>query len=161
MITLGIDPGYSILGFGIVEENQNGFKLVKAGTIETSNQTDFNKKILNILNVLSSIISEIKPDVVCIEEVFFNKNVKTAIKVAQIIGILKAETLKNGIKLITITPLEVKKYITGTKGKHPKIQIQNLVKIILNLDTIPKPDDCSDAIAIAIAGSIKAKKSKI
>ncbi|MFN4245669.1 MAG: crossover junction endodeoxyribonuclease RuvC [Brevinematia bacterium] len=161
MKILGIDPGYSIMGFGVVEEHQQGFKLLKAGVIETSNQTDFNEKILSIPSLMSSIIEEYRPDLACVEEVFFNKNVKTAMKVAQIIGIVKIEILKRGIKLITMTPLEVKKYITGTRGKHPKMQIQNLVKMILNLNEIPKPDDCADAIAIAIAGALKSNQLKL
>lgn len=157
MIILGIDPGYSLIGISIVEEKKQSIKLLKANIIDTSHIKDFNEKLLKISEIISEILQNFSPNVVCIEELFFNKNTKTAIKVAQAIGVIKIEIIKRNIPIIEITPLEVKKYITGTKGKHPKIQIQNLVKIILGLEELPKPDDVADSIAIAIAGLSKIK----
>ncbi len=157
MIILGIDPGYSLIGISIVEEKKQSIKLLKANIIDTSHIKDFNEKLLKISETISEILQNFSPNVVCIEELFFNKNTKTAIKVAQAIGVIKIEIIKRNIPIIEITPLEVKKYITGTKGKHPKIQIQNLVKIILGLEELPKPDDVADSIAIAIAGLSKIK----
>lgn len=155
MRVLGIDLGYSILGYGIVEYDGRNLKLITSGVVETSEYTDFNDKIVKINDTLSSIISEYSPSVVCIEEVFFGKNVKTAIKVSEVAGVVRILALKSGIKVFDITPLEVKRLITGRKGRHPKAQIQNIVKLILGLDEIPKPDDRADAIAIAIAGLSK------
>jgi crossover junction endodeoxyribonuclease RuvC len=152
MRVLGIDPGYSLVGFSIVEEERNSYKLLKVGVVDTSDEKDFEKKLLIIFNTIDELVKEFRPEFLCIEELFFNKNVKTGIKVAQTIGVIKLVALKNNIKIVEITPLEVKKYITGTSGKHPKIQIQNLVRIILNLDDVIKPDDAADSVAIAIAG---------
>jgi crossover junction endodeoxyribonuclease RuvC len=152
MRVLGIDPGYSLVGFSIVEEERNSYKLLKVGVVDTSDEKDFEKKLLIIFNTIDELVKEFRPEFLCIEELFFNKNVKTGIKVAQTIGVIKLVALKNNIKIVEITPLEVKKYITGTSGKHPKIQIQNLVRIILNLDDVIKPDDSADSVAIAIAG---------
>lgn len=152
MRVLGIDPGYSLVGFSIVEEERNSYKLLKVGVVDTSDEKDFEKKLLIIFNTIDELVKEFRPEFLCIEELFFNKNVKTGIKVAQTIGVIKLVALKNNINIVEITPLEVKKYITGTSGKHPKIQIQNLVRIILNLDDVIKPDDAADSVAIAIAG---------
>ncbi|MCS7298707.1 MAG: crossover junction endodeoxyribonuclease RuvC [Spirochaetia bacterium] len=157
MRVLGIDLGYSILGYGIVEYDGRNLKLITSGVVETSEYTDFNDKIVKINDILSSIISEYSPSAVCIEKVFFGKNVKTAVKVLEVAGVVRILALKSGIKVFEITPLEVKKLITGRKGRHPKVQIQNIVKLILGLDKVPKPDDCADAIAIAIAGLSKIK----
>lgn len=157
MRVLGVDPGYTTLGFGVVDEEGNSLKLVKAGVIDTSDQLNFNKKLLLIHDHLVSLLSQFVPDVVCIEEVFFGKNVKTGMKVAQVIGVVRLEAERRGIQVLEVTPLEVKRYVAGAKGKHPKIQVQNLVKLILGLDEIPKPDDCADAVAIAIAGIIKSR----
>jgi crossover junction endodeoxyribonuclease RuvC len=152
MRVLGIDPGYSLVGFSIVEEERNSYKLLKVGVVDTSDEKDFEKKLLIIFNTIDDLVKEFRPEFLCIEELFFNKNVKTGMKVAQTIGVIKLVALKNNIKIVEITPLEVKKYITGTSGKHPKVQIQNLVRIILNLDDVIKPDDAADSVAIAIAG---------
>jgi crossover junction endodeoxyribonuclease RuvC len=152
MRVLGIDPGYSLVGFSIVEEERNSYKLLKVGVVDTSDERDFEKKLLIIFNTIDELVKEFRPEFLCIEELFFNKNVKTGMKVAQTIGVIKLVALKNNIKIVEITPLEVKKYITGTSGKHPKVQIQNLVRIILNLDDVIKPDDAADSVAIAIAG---------
>ncbi|MCX8028977.1 MAG: crossover junction endodeoxyribonuclease RuvC [Brevinematales bacterium] len=159
MKVLGIDPGYSILGYGIVENKENKLNLIKAGVLDTSDNKDFNEKLLEIHNFINSLIKNYHPDIVFIEEVFFGKNVKTATKVAQAVGVVKIEVLKSGIEILSITPLEVKKCITGSKGFHPKTQIQNIVKLLLNLDEIPKPDDCADAIAIALCGLFRTIKS--
>jgi len=152
MRVLGIDPGYSLVGFSIVEEEMNSYKLLKVGVVDTSDEKDFEKKLLIIFNTIDELVKEFRPEFLCIEELFFSKNVKTGIKVAQTIGVIKLVALRNNIKIVEITPLEVKKYITGTSGKHPKVQIQNLVRIILNLDDVIKPDDAADSVAIAIAG---------
>ncbi|MEN2997751.1 MAG: crossover junction endodeoxyribonuclease RuvC [Brevinematia bacterium] len=158
---LGIDPGYSLLGFGIVDEESETFSLVKAGVIDTSSQQDFNQKLVIIYSSLSSLISEYKPDMVCVEEIFFGKNVKTGMKVAQMVGVVKLAVLQKNITLVGITPSEVKRLIVGSKGKHPKVQIQNLVRMLLRLNEIPKPDDCADAIAVAIAGASKARVCRV
>ncbi len=155
MKVLGIDPGYSLVGYAVIDINYNSFSLIEAGAIDTSNEKDFNTKLILISQKIDEIIKKYKPLKMFIEELFLNKNVKTGIKVAQAIGVIKIKAIEKGIPTEEITPLEVKKYIARTRGKHPKAQIQNLVRIILGLKEEIKPDDAADAIAIAISGSIK------
>ncbi len=162
MRVLGIDPGYSLVGFSVVEEKSNSYELLKVGVIDTSEEKNFEKKLLIIFEAIDDLVKEFNPEFVCIEELFFNKNVKTGMKVAQAIGVIKLAALKRGVKVEEITPLEVKKYITGTSGRHPKVQIQNLVRILLNLDKVIEPDDAADSVAVAIAGIGKIyNKSKV
>lgn len=161
MRILGIDPGYSLVGYAVIDVGFNNFSLLEAGIVDTSNEKDFCSKLILISKKIEEIIRKYNPSKVFVEELFFNKNVKTGIKVAQAVGVIKIKVIEKGLKIEEITPLEVKRYITGTKGKHPKVQIQNLVKIILNLKEEIKPDDAADAIAIAIAGSIKSNSDSV
>ncbi|MGB9620924.1 MAG: crossover junction endodeoxyribonuclease RuvC [Brevinematia bacterium] len=157
MKILGIDPGYSLVGYAVINVNSNNFSLLESGIIDTSNEKDFNTKLSLISQKIEELIQKHNPSKMFIEELFFNKNVKTGIKVAQAVGVIKIKAIEKEIEIEEITPLEVKKYITGTKGKHPKVQIQNLVRIILGLNEDIKPDDVADAIAIGIAGFIKSQ----
>ena len=149
MRILGIDPGFAITGYSIIDYEGNKFKLITSGAILTEAHTDFSLRIEKIFKDLGQIIDKFKPEAMAIEELFFNNNAKTAINVAQARGaILIAAKLKN-IKIYEYTPLQVKQAVVGY-GKADKMQVQSMVKIILNEEKLPKLDDITDSMAIAI-----------
>jgi len=152
MIILGIDPGTATTGFGIIKKEGNKLKCLDYGIISTSKE-DSQQERLNILyNQITKLITKHKPDELAIEKLFFFKNLKTAMPVAEARGVILLATAKKKIPLKEITPLQVKMGICGY-GRADKKQIQEMVKIILNLDKIPKPDDAADALGIAICCS--------
>ena len=149
MKILGIDPGTAIVGYGLVESIGNKLKYLKHGCIYTDKDNNMNSRLKDIFTDLNKILEELKPDAVAIEEIFYFKNNKTIISVSQARGvILLAAELRN-IPIYEYTPLQVKMGITGY-GRAEKKQIQLMVKKILNLKEIPKPDDAADALAIAV-----------
>jgi len=150
MKILGIDPGTSRIGYGLIEEVTEP-KLLRYGTIE-STQKDFNGKIVDFSKKFSDLLQSAQPEMVAIEKIFFTKNQKTAISVAQARGILVAKCLENNIKVIELGPMEVKQSITGY-GLTDKKGVALMVKRILNIKELKGYDDASDAIAIALAGS--------
>lgn len=159
MIVIGIDPGLALMGYGVVESDGYRFKVHDYGVIETKAHTDDGERLLFLWNGLNALIEKYKPDAVSVEELFFNKNVKTAITVAQARGVALLAVKTNGIPLYEYTPLQAKQAVVGY-GRAEKTQIQQMVKTILNLKEIPKPDDAADALAIAIthinnAGMVK------
>ncbi len=149
MIIVGIDPGIAILGYGIVEYKGNHFKTLEYGGIFTDSKEHMPKRLEIIYNSLYDILEKYKPDAVAIEELFFNKNTKTALVVGQARGvtILAAAHLK--LNIYEYTPLQVKQGVVGY-GRADKQQVQSMTKQILNLKETPKPDDVADALAIAI-----------
>lgn len=149
MIVIGIDPGLALMGYGVVESDGYRFKVHDYGVIETKAHTDDGERLLFLWNGLNALIEKYKPDAVSVEELFFNKNVKTAITVAQARGVALLAVKTNGIPLYEYTPLQAKQAVVGY-GRAEKTQIQQMVKTILNLKEIPKPDDAADALAIAI-----------
>lgn len=149
MRIIGIDPGMAITGYGIVEENNNGIKVVDYGCIKTDSGLQISERIKIIYNNLKDIILKFKPEKAVIEKLYFNKNVKTAITVGEARGAAILAAANFGIEVIEYTPLEVKQAVTGY-GRADKKQIQQMVKIMLNLKSIPKPDDTADALAVAI-----------
>ncbi len=149
MRIIGIDPGMAITGYGIVEGNNNGINVVDYGCIKTDSGLEISKRIKIIYNDLRDIIVEFKPEKAVIEKLYFNKNVKTAIIVGQARGAAILAAANFEIEVIEYTPLEVKQAVTGY-GRAGKKQIQQMVKMILNLKSIPKPDDTADALAVAI-----------
>ncbi len=153
MIVVGIDPGYSLVGYGVIEVFSNQFKLIEAGCIDTSGEKNFSKKLIIIDNKISEIFDRYSPSLVGIERLYFRKNVKTGLKVSEVIGVIRVNIARRGIDLVEVTPLEVKRYLVGAKGYHPKVQLQNLVKIVFNLRETIKPDDANDAVAIALVVS--------
>ena len=148
MRILGIDPGTARLGFGIVDENVS----ITYGVIETDKDLEPEKRLLKIYNSLEEIVKKFSPEEISLENLFFNKNVKTAISVGEARGVVMLVAAKNNLKVTSYTPLQVKQGVTGY-GKATKKDIQFMVKMILNLEEIPKPDDAADALAIAITHS--------
>jgi crossover junction endodeoxyribonuclease RuvC len=148
-IILGIDPGTAITGWGVIKETKKKVGVVAYGCIETSkNKTDV-QRLKETANDLEAIIKEYQPDEMAIEELFFFKNLKTAIKVAQSRGVLMYVTTQNKISVDEYTPLQIKQALTGY-GRADKKQMQLMVQQILKLKDIPKPDDAADALAVAI-----------
>ncbi len=149
MIILGIDPGFAIVGYGVLEYQNNKFKVLAYGAITTDAKTPMYDRFLSIYDDLNKVIETYKPDFMAIEELFFNTNRTTAINVAQARGILLLAALKHGVQVFEYTPLQVKQAVAGY-GRVEKQQVQQMVKLLLNLEKVPKPDDTADALAIAI-----------
>jgi len=149
MRVLGIDPGSSITGYGIVDELNGSISAVTWGTIRTSNRLPFPKRLKTIHDGLTEIIKKYSPDVASIENLFFAENAKSALKLGQVRGAAILSAANQSIEVAEYTPLEIKQAISGY-GRADKGQIQNMVSILLNLNEIPKPFDASDALAIAI-----------
>ncbi len=149
MRVLGIDPGIAIIGYSVLDFYNNRLKLVEYGCITTSSKSTLPNRLKFIDDEMNNIIKEFKPKEMAIEELFFNKNVKTAITVAQARGVEVLAGVRNGLEVFEYTPLQVKQGVVGY-GRADKLQVQESVKGILRLDHIPKPDDAADAIAIAI-----------
>lgn len=149
MIILGIDPGIAIVGWGVIEFSGNKMKPLAYGAITTPAHTPITQRLKTIYDELSIIIDKYKPEAMAVEELFFNTNVKTAITVAHARGIVLLCASQKGVSDFEYTPLQVKQALTGY-GRADKAQIQNMVKIMLGLNAVPKPDDTADALAIAI-----------
>lgn len=149
MKILGIDPGFAIVGYGIIDYTANRFKTLEYGAVTTPAGMDIFDRFKKIYDDVSEIINRTAPDALAIEELFFNSNQKTAINVAQARGIILIAALNFGIPVFEYTPLQVKQAIVGY-GRAEKTQVQQMVKSLLNLPKIPKPDDTADALAIAI-----------
>jgi len=146
---LGIDPGTGILGFGVVDVINNKYQLVTAGVISTPAHTPLEDRLLEIYNGLTEIIKETKPNVCSIEKLYFARNITTAISVAEARGVAMLTAKQNNIPIAEYTPLQIKQSLTGY-GRADKKQIQEMVKLQLNLSQVPKPDDAADALAAAI-----------
>lgn len=156
MRILGIDPGYAIVGYGIIEMKGNSIIPITYGCIFTDKDMPFPNRMEKIFNDLRVIIEKFEPDDIAFEELFFNKNTKTAISVAQARGvqIMACKLFKE--QLYEYTPLQIKNAIVGY-GRAEKRQVQEMIKILLGLKEIPKPDDAADALAVAIAHSASIK----
>ena len=154
MIILGIDPGTATTGFGIIKKNGNDFIVLEFGVIATNPKNIASKRLEKIFQGISSLLKKTRPDLVVIEKLYFFKNLKTALPVAEARGVILLACQKYKMKIIELTPLEVKMGICGY-GRADKKQIQKMVKEILALKEIPKPDDASDALAAAICGALK------
>ncbi len=147
---LGIDPGTGILGFGVIEiDAKNKAHLVDAGVIRTPVKEDDAVRLYTIYEELLDIITSTKPQFMSVEKLFFAQNVTTAMTVAQARGVVLLVGQQNGLEIYEYTPLQIKQAITGY-GRADKKQIQEMVRIILELKEIPKPDDCADALAAAL-----------
>lgn len=153
MRIIGIDPGTGILGFGIIELSKGKPVLVDGGVIRTPVKEDDAVRLQTIYDELTDIISETKPNEMAVEKLFFAKNVTTAITVAQARGVVLLTGMQANLKIAEYTPLQIKQALTGY-GRADKKQIQEMVKVVLNLKETPKPDDCADAIACAITHSM-------
>ncbi|MBS4539674.1 crossover junction endodeoxyribonuclease RuvC [Clostridium sp. D2Q-11] len=149
MIIVGIDPGIAIVGYGVVEYKGNNFKVIDYGAITTPSTMSSPARLKSVYDDLTEVLLKYKPDAVAIEELFFNKNVKTAIQVGQARGVEILAAMNQKLDIFEYTPLQVKQGVVGY-GRAKKRQVQEMVKILLNLKEIPKPDDVADALAVAI-----------
>lgn len=149
MRIIGIDPGYAIVGFGVIEYERSQFTVIDYGAVTTAAETDFNTRLKEIYDDVCYIMDKYRPEAMAIERLYFTTNQKTAIAVAEARGIVLLAARQREIGIYEYTPLQVKNSITGY-GKAVKKQVQELTKNILKLPEIPKPDDTADALAIAV-----------
>ena len=148
-IILGIDPGLADTGYGVIEKFGQNLKMITCGSIKTSAKDNFVDRLNQIHKELVKIIKKYKPDIVSVEQLFFCKNVKTALLVGQARGVCVMTIADNNLPIYEYTPLQVKQALTSY-GKADKNQVGQMVKILLKLSKIPKPDDAADALAVAI-----------
>ena len=151
MVILGIDPGYAIIGFGVIDSSKNN-EVIDYGVITTPKEDSIAVRLETIENSLIHLLKKYKPDVVAIEELFFFKNQKTVIPVAEARGVIIVTCRKYCKNIFEYTPLQIKQALTG-QGRAEKQQVQFMVKTILGLSAIPKPDDAADALAVALCHS--------
>ncbi len=156
MRIIGIDPGYALLGFGLIDSNNSKLKVVDYGVISTASRVPFEQRLLAIYNGVRQLIDRYNPDVMAIEELFFYQNTTTAIGTAEARGVVILAAAQANIPMYEYKPSQVKNAVTGY-GKSEKKQVQYMVKTLLNLKEIPKPDDAADALAVAIAHSNKGR----
>ena len=149
MRILGIDPGYGIIGFGLVECNRNQFQLLRCGAITTPAGMDFSARLEIIYEDMKQLLEVAKPDAVAIEELFFGQNVTTGIGVAQSRGVILLAIRQAGLESTSYKPAQIKQAVVGY-GNATKHQVQDMTKRLLHLQAMPKPDDAADAIAIAL-----------
>lgn len=149
MIILGIDPGFAIVGWSVIESVRGSIQPIAFGAITTPAHTDIEARLLTIQNDIETVINKYKPDEMAIEELFFNTNTTTAIQVAEARGVIICTAHKLGVKISEYTPLQVKSAVVGY-GLAEKKQVISMVTTILKLKKPPKPDDVADACAIAI-----------
>ena len=150
MKIIGVDPGYAIVGWGVLNYNNSKFLTIDYNAITTSANEKFSKRLEIIYDELSYVLNVYKPDCVSIEKLFFSANKKTAIDVAQARGVVLLAAKKFNIPIFEYAPVEVKQAIAGY-GRATKKQVMDMVKLTLNLKKIPKPDDVADALALAVA----------
>lgn len=156
MRIIGIDPGTGILGFGVVDVIKGKATMVTAGVIITPAHTPLDERLEEIFDGLTEIIAETNPEVMSIEKLFFAQNVTTAISVSHARGVAMLTGRKARIPIAEYTPQQIKQTLTGY-GKADKKQVQEMVRMHLNLREVPKPDDCADALAAAITHSMMAR----
>ncbi len=157
MIFLGLDPGIARLGYGVIEVSRGtSARMIAYGCIETPKELGKEHRFVMISDQLTAIIEKYKPVAVGVERLYFSKNVKTALMVGEARGVVLLVIAKAQIQLIEVDPGEVKLALTGY-GRADKAQMQQMIKLLLKLTVIPKPDDAADALAIAYTASLKYK----
>lgn len=150
MIILGIDPGYAIVGYGVIEKDQKGnVKVIDYGAINTPKEENFPVRLAMIQDGMKCLIKKFKPDAIAVEELFFNQNITTGIAVAEARGVILCTAINHVPNVFEFTPMQVKLAITGD-GKADKKAVQFMTKTILKMKSVPKPDDAADALAIAL-----------
>jgi len=155
---IGIDPGYAIVGYGVVKYEGSKYTTLDYGAILTNSDMPFNRRLEIIFDSLTETLIKWKPDAMAVEQLFFTTNAKTAIAVGQARGVILLAAQKCGIEVFDYTPLQVKQAVVGY-GKAEKKQVMEMTKLILNLQKVPKPDDTADALAIAICHAHSAGSS--
>ncbi len=156
MRILGIDPGVGRMGWGVVDVQGGKVKAIDYGCLETPKEHALEQRIESLYNTVIQIIHAHKPEALAIESLFFNKNVTTAIAVGQARGVVLLAAAQNKLPITSYTPQQVKSGITGY-GKADKLQVGNMIKMVLHLQSIPKPDDTADALAIAVTHAFSYK----
>ena len=157
MITLGIDPGTAITGYGIIDEEQSGFlRVLDYGIIRTSSKLSPAERLAELYQKIRQLILLHQPEMGAVEKLFFERNVRTALQVGQARGVALLAMAQSNLQIGEYTPLEVKQAVAGYGGAD-KGQVQQMVRTILNLESIPKPDDAADALAVAICHIHSAK----
>jgi len=151
-IIIGIDPGIADTGFGVIRDDCGTLKMLAYGSIKTDKKDPLPKRLISLNNQLEKILEKYRPEIAVIEQLFFCNNAKTALIVGQARGVSMLTLAKTGLKIIELTPLQVKQGLTGYGGADKK-QMQQMIKIILNLKETPKPDDAADALAMAVCGA--------
>ncbi|MDR3225909.1 MAG: crossover junction endodeoxyribonuclease RuvC [Clostridiales Family XIII bacterium] len=149
MRIIGIDPGYAILGYGVVDMHRSKFTLVECGVLTTEKDTSMPERLKRIYAMLMDVIAEFEPGVAAVEELFFNSNAKTVIRVGEARGAAILACANAGLDVYEYTPLQIKQALTGY-GRADKKQMQEIVRTICGLNEAPKPDDAADAVAAAI-----------
>ena len=149
MLILGIDPGYAIIGWGLIRFERGRYIPVDFGAITTNAGVPFNRRLEQIYDQLNELLDNHHPEVVAVEKLYFQTNAKTAIDVAQARGVIMLALQKHGVPVYEYTPLQVKSAVTGF-GQAQKPQVMEMTKRLLRLKAVPKPDDTADALAIAI-----------
>ncbi len=149
MIIMGIDPGIAIVGYGVIDYSNNRAVCLDYGAVTTQAHTPLTQRLSMVYDGLNLLLKKYRPQAVAVEELFFNNNAKTAIAVGQGRGVCLLSATQNQVPVYEYTPLQVKQAVTGY-GRADKIQVQNMVKMLLNLKSIPKPDDAADALAMAL-----------
>lgn len=149
MIYLGIDPGTATTGYGIIKKEAGVLECLDYGCIKTSKVTPFGERLGHIYKEVKTLIKKHRPDRFAVEDLYFFKNQKTAFKVGQARGVIILAAQGGGVPILEPTPLQVKQAVSGY-GQATKEQVQKMVKIILKLSELPKPDDAADALAVAI-----------
>ncbi len=150
MLVMGVDPGIAITGWAFVQPGRQGSgKAIEYGCVRTPAHTPLADRLLLLYQEIVALITEFKPDVLAIEQLFFNRNTTTAFTVAQARGVVVLAAAQHGVQVAEYTPLQVKQAVVGY-GRAEKQQVQHMVKALLSLASIPKPDDVADALAIAI-----------
>lgn len=152
MIILGIDPGLAIVGFGVIEKGKYKSEVIDYGVIRTPKEDTLPVRLEKIYKGMCELINKYKPEHVALEELFFNTNSTTAIAVAESRGVILLACIHNNLKLFEYTPLQIKQALTSN-GRADKQQVQFMVKAILKLQAIPKPDDAADGLAVALCHS--------
>jgi len=146
---LGIDPGFAIVGYGVIDYEKGKYKTVDYGKITTPAGMEMPLRLKTVYDGVLRLIETYNPDVLAVEELFFNTNVKTAIAVGHARGVIVLAAANKGIKINEYTPLQIKQAVVGY-GRADKNQVQQMVKMFLGLKEVPKPDDTADALAVAI-----------
>lgn len=155
---IGIDPGTGILGFGVIDAEGGQAQLVDAGVIRTKVHQPLDERLVEIYEGICDIVAENKPQIMVIEKLFFAQNITTAISVSHARGVAMLAGKLAGLEIVEYTPLQIKQALTGY-GRADKKQMQEMVRVLLGLKEVPKPDDCADALAAALmhAAAIKVK----
>lgn len=160
MLILGIDPGTAITGYGVIAHEGNHLRRVTYGVVRTEANLPMPARLRQIHQEIVAIIDQYQPAVVAVEELFFNKNVRTALSVGQSRGVILLAAESAGLEIAEYTPLQVKQSVVGY-GRAEKLQVQEMVRMLLCLTEIPKPDDAADALAIAICHAHSRKLNRI